>query len=56
MNEDKDGKITDKDYEQKDPYEGMNRAQRRKAMKRDKRAAGRQRAKQNELIQRRAKK
>lgn len=35
MNEDKDGKITDKDYEQKDPYEGMNRAQRRKAMKRD---------------------
>ena len=56
MNEDKDGKITDKDYEQKDPYEGRNRAQRRKAMKRDKRAAGRQRAKQNELMQRRAKK
>lgn len=56
MNEDKDGKITDIDYEQKDPYEGMNRAQRRKAMKRDKRVAGRQRAKQNELMQRRAKK
>lgn len=56
MNKDKEGKITDNDYEQKDPYEGMNRAQRRKAVKREKRAAGRQRAKQNELMQRRTKK
>lgn len=56
MNEDKDGRITDENRETKDPYEGMNREQRRKAMRRSRKAAGRAKAKQHEEEQRRNKK
>ena len=56
MNEDKDGRITDEDINAKDPYEGMNREQRRKAMRQSRKAAGRAKARKHEEEQRRNKK